>query len=632
MGWLVLGSLTAFALLDSVALALRMAPRGRAELGIATALFFAALLSVPILALGYCSLLWKWTLAPASFLLLTAVFVVLARGCGPQALLASCRAAFRDLAALPVDALREAFRARSIVILGLLLSAALIAIAFVLTYLIEFCRWDDEIYHTPIVGWAIQLHGFDFVNAPKPGVGGLNGYPKLVESLSLWFVIFTDKTLLELPATLYAAPMMLSVYALARRYTDAVCAMAFAIVMLLVPHSWRQFCSSYVDMEVAFFFLAATYYASRPDLRFRDAALCVLAMSLAAASKGTWVMFVPPIALVACVRLARAHFAKRRRDVLLTITAGLVAVVGFGAPCFGRNWLHYGNPVWPVGYDFPSLGIHWPGIFTPQDYRGRDPSVFEGFGPPQGGMYDVMRHGYGLAIMWVAGPIGAAAIVLWGVALCHDLVQWRLSDAVRSVGAVIFICVVWIVVGPNFGQPRYNLHVIAAFVIACAWLFRSRRWTRAREGMVSAMLVLSFLQFFWLGNSNPSTLEEESERLSHPFANRAYSLHPQFDLIEREKYEELHRGDEVVFSQGVDFPGLLWNFDFSNRVDYVEFTDPAQFMAKLDELKPKWVCVGATTLARRLLDESGQWELIGRTNTGLNEVAFRRKDADEPRG
>jgi hypothetical protein len=631
MGWLVLGFLTAFALLDALGLALRIKPSGRAEVGIATALFFAALIGMPVLGLGYANVLWRATLAPTSLALFVGVFWLLARKDGARALLVSCGAALRDLAALPLDALRESLRARSLVFVGLLVAAALIGISFVLTYLIEFCRWDDEIYHTPIVGWAIQHHGFAIVDAPKPGVGGTNGYPKLCEGLCLWFVFFTDKTLLELPATLFAPPMLLCVYGMARRFTDRVCAMGFAVVILLVPHTWRQFCSSYADMEMAFFLLAATYWAtSCTEQRFRNTLMCSVAMALAAGSKTTWLLFVPPVAFVAYARLIRRHFASRRRDVVLALAGSAVSVLGVGALCVGRNWWHYKNPVWPVAYDIPKIGIHWPGLFTPEEYRGHDPSVMEGFGIPKGGMRDVMRHGYGLAITWLGGPVGLAAIVAWGVAVVRGLFRGRLSESVLGIGAVMIPCLVWLAVGPNFGQPRYNLHVVGALLIACAWWVGGPRSERLREGLLGAMLVLSLIPLFWVNDANVASLEEERERLLHPFANRPYSLHPSFDLLEREKYEELGPGDEVVFSDGVAFPGLLWNFDFSNRVDYVEFAGTGDFLAKLAELDPKWVCVGEGGSARKTLEQTNQWVLVGRTNPGLGELAFRRREPASP--
>jgi hypothetical protein len=626
MGWLVVGFLTAFALFDAAALALATRPRGRAELGIATGLSFAALIGFPILGLGYANVLWHATLAPVCFVLYAAIFLVLARREGGTARFAALvRRALGELASLPIAALREAWRARSMVFLGLLAAGALIGASLVLTYLIEFCRWDDEIYHVPTVGWGIQHHGFGFVDGTAKGVGGTNGYPKFAEALSLWFVIFTDRTLIELPATLFAPPVMLAVYGLTRRFVDRVCAMGFAVVLLLVPHTWRQFCSSYNDMEMAFFLLAATYYVSREEQRGGDLVMATLAMAMAAATKTTWLVFVPPLAIVAYARRLAAPSASRQR-ALGAIVASMTAIAAAGAFCVARNWWHYGNPVWPITYDFPRLGIHLPGILTTEDYRGHDPAVTEGFDVPHGGMHDVMRHGYGLAVMWVAGPFAVVAIVVWLLSLGRDAVLGTISDASAGIAPVILPCLAWLATGPNFGQPRYNLHVIGAFLALVAWLVRGARRVRAREGLLGGMLALSLVPLFWIGDANVTTVAEEQEHLAHPFAHHAFSDHPSFDLLERVKYEDLKPGDEVIFSQGVAFTGLLWNFEFSNHVDYVEFTGD-DFAAKLEQRNTKWVCVGGNTAARKALEQTGQYTLIGRTNPALDEVVFRRNGA-----
>jgi hypothetical protein len=351
-------------------------------------------------------------------------------------------------------------------------------------------------------------------------------------------------------------------------------------------------------------------------------------MALAAATKTTWLMFVPPVALVTYVRRLRDRSDpdRTRRADVTAIVASVAAIALSGGLALGRNWWHYGNPVWPVICDVPQLGIHWPGIFTPADYKGHDPPVFEGYGVPQGGMHDVMRHGYGLAVMWVAGPLGAAALVVWTVSFARDLAARRTaSEGVRSLAPVLVPAVVWVLTGPNFGQPRYNLHVIAALLVGCGWLVRDPREARLREGALGAMLVLSLVPLFWMRDANPASLDEEAERLGHPFAPRSYSEHPSFDLLERQKQDELGPQDEVVFSEGVAFPGLLWNFDFTNRVDYVPYTSERDFTDRLAERGPKWVCVGAGSAARRALEASGQWTLVGRTNPGLNEIVFRRR-------
>ena len=53
MGWLVLTVLTLIAVVDSLALARRAAPSGRAELGMVTMALLFAILGVPVLVLGY---------------------------------------------------------------------------------------------------------------------------------------------------------------------------------------------------------------------------------------------------------------------------------------------------------------------------------------------------------------------------------------------------------------------------------------------------------------------------------------------------------------------------------------------------------------------------------------------------
>src|SRR5258708_39837951 len=119
MGWVALVLLTAFALLDALGLALETRPRSRAELGIATSLFFASLVGGPVLGLGYAGLLWPASLAGTSLAVLAATFAVLARRRGARELFASCRKAAVDLARLPVDAVRASWEARSLVLPGL---------------------------------------------------------------------------------------------------------------------------------------------------------------------------------------------------------------------------------------------------------------------------------------------------------------------------------------------------------------------------------------------------------------------------------------------------------------------------------------------------------------------------------
>src|SRR5258708_2312815 len=147
LGWTILAVLTAFAGVDALGIALRTAPSGRAELAVAAMASFFALLSAPVLALGYADRLTPENLAVASLVLFAAVFSWITRGRPPAASLRACVRAGSAIARTPLDGLREAARARSVAFLGLLWAGGLIALAFALTCILPFTCWDGVLYH-----------------------------------------------------------------------------------------------------------------------------------------------------------------------------------------------------------------------------------------------------------------------------------------------------------------------------------------------------------------------------------------------------------------------------------------------------------------------------------------------------
>src|SRR5262249_27524621 len=148
-------------------------------------------------------------------------------------------------------------------------------------------------------------------------VQAANGYPRLCEAFALWFVIFTDKTLVEIGNTLAAPGLMLSVYVIGRRYsTDRVSLIGSSSILLLMPGLRTQTCPSMIDLPGGFFLIAAIHFATRPALRARDAIAATLCMVLVAASKSSALTLVPPIALVAYVRLLRVCWRDGRRQAI----------------------------------------------------------------------------------------------------------------------------------------------------------------------------------------------------------------------------------------------------------------------------------------------------------------------------
>jgi hypothetical protein len=609
----------------SLALAFRAKPEGRAELGIATALVFTALVCAPIYVLGTFNVLYPWALAGTS----SGLYFAIIATCGGRewrALLRRCVAETRGLARVVPNGLCEAFAARSFVFVGLAYCTGLVAVALLLTWLIQFNGWDDFIYHTPMVGFAIENHGFRIIDLPHAeAVQGNNGYPRLCEMNALWFVIFTDRTLMELPVILFTLPLMLATYALARRYANRVHAMGLAVVVMLMPHVWHALCSTYNDLEVAFFLTAALYYTSRPVFRLEHGVLAIVAMTLVIGSKVTWLTFVPPIAIFTLPRVLRAKASWARRG----------AVIAFGAVMFGtlawlhlgRNWIHFKNPFWPFEFHSKRLHLDFPG-FRNYSEIASDPPFIQSFTPPSGGMGDMFRRGYGQAVAWIGFPLAAIALGVWLVVAIRDLVRTRRFGETWVLGLLVVPALISIYTSPTLMQPRYNVHIVAALLTAGAWLFLfvGSRWRRARENLVGAMMALSIIPFFWMGDANVTNVDEETEHVLHPFAStRWYSVHPGFDSLTKQKFEEIHAGDEVDFTDDIGFPGAAWNFDFSNHVAYVPFKNRKQFLDDLDKNRAKWVIVFQGTGPDGAVAHNAGWELVGQTNRDQPELAYRRK-------
>jgi len=88
--------------------------------------------------------------------------------------------------------------------------------------------------------------------------------------------------------------------------------------------------------------------------------------------------------------------------------------------------------------------------------------------------------------------------------------------------------------------------------------------------------------------------------------------------------EELTKGQIIGFDY-LDFPGLLWNNDFSNKVVWLnEAADP---LGQANRIGAVWVYTrGGTILHQQLIKPESGWQLIGTLESeGAGSVFRKRK-------
>lgn len=652
--------LNALAVVAALALAVRARLGGRAERALAVIMTWNFLVMCPVYALGLTNHLTARALAWTSAPFFAVVFVA-ARGRTPWAAFAARLArAGLEIVRLPFDAIVLCARARSLAALAAAFTLAMIAWGLWCSYLSpSWKQWDALWYHEPMVGFAIQNHGFAFVDLPAGGAQKINGYPRLCEMTQLWFVIFTDRRVIDMVGYVAAPALALSVFVLAVRYgCERVVAVALGCALVLMPASVRMLGSVYVDAHNAAFVLGGAHFATRPKLRPGDALLAAVCLALAVGSKP---MALVPSAVLGVVAAARLLGEARRRPAAVAgaIALGFSLIAASAAAVYLRNWVHFGNPFWPdLKYENPKWHIHWPGYVewgTNQFDRGTGRidmnlplsdllealyKIPYSYQLPQ---YDQMWE-YGIGMTWVVFPLAVAATAALCFVLARDVAGrllgipgWRAAPDTFNLVPLAATLAAIVRASPALWGARYQIAAAGLALVMIGWVAGRRGFQGFGEGVAGALTAMSFVSFYW---ETPRTWLKWSEakalaRIPYPRreVTPAPAIAPGLEIwngspvtldvgLAREK--QLGPGAVLAFpdAYGV-YMALFWNNTFSNRAVYVP-SGPG-YLDRLAQAGATWAycATGDPTCADLSRPDSG-WELVGRLDVENHGSVYRR--------
>ena len=658
-GYLLLATLTLLSVGAALAVTVRLRFEARSERVVAGSMIWNALIVAPIYALGLTNRLHRGTLASVSALWFCAVIGATLLGVERRAFGRDVYRAALGLVRLPIDGIRLAARRRSIVAFGLALSLAVIAWSMAMTwYMPNWGQWDALWYHEPMIGFAIQNHGFSMVDLPM-SLQKINGYPRLCEMTQLWFVVFTDRRLVELTNGLMSPALIAAIYVMCRRFSrDQIACAGFGAALFLTPMVSNLLQTEYVDVHYATFVIAGLHFATRPRLRMRDAALAAVCLTLAIGAKSMAPVAVGVISLLAIGRLAFAHGRTRLGATLLVGVAGAALICGMAATTYLRNYWHFHNPLWPdVKVDIDKWNIHWPG------------SVPLGLGDTAAGTHRIdmnlplkefledlysipyttkmgtvyyQTYDYGFGVGYVILPLAmialvaiVASIVASTVARLTRVSKWRCQPETINALLLALPGIAILYTSPALWGPRYNVAPIGTMMVLVAWLGGRPGFARLGAGAATSALVASIVMFVWTPRwiLFPAELVKLAKT---PYPEREFV--PQSDLSPRLKIErgsaitkevglarerELGRDSLVLFDDAYGgFPALFWNNGYGNRIAYVP-TD--RLLAEAQRQQATWVYVtwGDPSFYALRAADSG-WQEVGTLNVERWGAVFRR--------
>ena len=652
--------LTLLVLVTSVAVTRTLA--SRAEAVIAGSLVFNAILIVPIYTLGFAGWLNRWSLGSSVVLECIALLGLVSLRHGPEALDALPRRML-VLAALPFIAISVAWKRRSLIVVGAVVATMTLPYMFLSSYLAPAWRdWDGLWYHEPLIGLTIQNHGF----APEPLPGGLqviNGVHRLCEMTQLWFGIYGGRRVIEMANVFFMPLYAACLFAIARRYSKSVLTgVAWAAAFLLLPGYLRLVQSSLVDPQACALLLAAAYYVTHPKLDRRNAALAILAMTLAAGAK---IWSIVPIAWLSIFLLVR--LVRRRRENGGLATAGLVVggaffVLGMQALTYLRNLILFKNPVWPIlSYDNPKLGIHWAGIMVPVDldksrggidfnepflvfYKKMLATPYSVTGP--GHHWQI--NDYGFAWSWVVLPIMALAVAIIVLRWVSSFVAIRIlrlrsaapdDDALSSVMMLAVVASTSLFLSPAIFIARYHVASLGMLAGCLAWVVSRWRTSRLTEDVALIAQLGSVLMMAWtpVGARHsyvylyePAQLlkwmktpypRRELEDITVAEVSKPLQIAPANTATALAREAELKAGDVIGYDT-IDYMALLWNNAYTNKTLWLSSPDP---LAQAEQAGAKWVYARNGSRLSNQLSASTSWEAVGPLEAEGFGSAWRRR-------
>lgn len=631
----LLAFFAALAVFAGLSCAARLESAGRAERALAAAILWLGALCIPVHVLGWLNVLDKASLAIG---LSSSIAILLLVAWFPNRDWRTTAATVWDTICVPWDALRETWRERSVGAVGLVVCAGILVWTAWLAYLAPSSSWDGLMYHEGIVGFAIQNHGFRWVEVPPGVVEQVNGFPRTCEYLALIAAILDGKRFMDLVPSAVSPIAILAFYVLLRRVMkDRSAAVAAACALFLIPAIVLQLRSTYVDIEYTICFAACCHFVTRSKLDQSHAWITALAIGLLGGMKVTGLLLAPPLLGIWCLRVFAASWKERDWRFIPTLFVGAASVVGLGGITYLRNWTMQHNVVWPSDLNVDRLNIHWHGPWPISNMQHAATDVWQDLfdlPKPDEQFADSRDNGYGTAGAFLILPLAIFGLLrlVWRVSArvvtapfraappSHSDEPWLLLLTLVAGGAFAM--------SPAFWWARLNLHIVVIGFVLAGYLVGSFRSRRLAEAAMGGAILLGAVNLYWskprwdVGFEAMRTLlsESERERIAHTLNDIVMP-----NETARAREGELHSGDVLVVTTH-PFVGTLWNEHYTNRVIYVRFHGRAAFMSELERLHAKWVVVQSTgSEASALRQDSAHWASIGYATAVDNQTtAFHR--------
>jgi hypothetical protein len=467
-------------------------------------------------------------------------------------------------------------------------------------YLFPSYTWDALWYHLPIVGYIMQdgairdIANHSFINQ------WINMFPKNIELLFLWNIIFLDSDLLvDLTQLAFTIIGIVSVYSISMKLAiNRKYALYGSLLFFFTPIMILQSTTNYVDIAIAVLFLVAVNFVishrSEPQScnktegglkEQRMYALCLagLATGILLGSKSSGPLFVGVLSAVIIVREVRERAVSFKaltinqnavlsKSMKMYMLYFVIPVLLLGSYWYMKNWIVNGNPVYPMQIS----------LFGTTIFKGLYKGIVE---PPP----EIINR-----LSYVTRPL-----YVWLENIQYYLYDSRLGG-LGPIWFILFLPGIFFSMLYAFMKKKYDFLLVSTIFIL-TFLLYPRNWTPRyvifivgygalsfgfavdsfgdKKNIIKTLALLLVVYTFIITNSPCITPHQIKKFMNLPPADRTLAMHAPFniDLHVRQEYgywiwisNHIAKGDTLVYTFEPLFFSPLWNSSFSSRIAYLK--------------------------------------------------------------
>jgi hypothetical protein len=486
-----------------------------------------------------------------------------------------------------------------------------------LGYLFPSYTWDALWYHLPIVGYIMQNGAIGEIPNNSFIEQFINIFPKNIELFFIWNVIFLKNDVItDLSQLLFTIAGVLAIYSIAVKLKISKRGAIYSsLLFFFTPIVILQSTTNYVDVAVSMLFLMAVNFLivdmpcrkgldSRPcegnaerasfQKRHIPTAMAGLTAGILLGSKGSGPLFAAILSAVVIIRefIVQYNAVALSRWMKISVTTFrfyvfyfFIPVLLMGGYWYIKNWIIYGNPVYPMEISFLNNTIFkglYQGIVEPA------PAIINELHPVTRPLYVWLEKVQYYLYDSRLGGLGPIWFILFLPSIVFSFVYALIR---RHYWFIVLFMVVasTFLMYPRNWNPRYVIFIIGPGAISFGLVFD---YFGERNNIFRIVALLLAGYTFLISNSPCVTPRQIKKFIHLPAVERIIAAQAPFniDLQARQDYgywtwinRNITQGETLAYAFDPLFLSPMWNSAFSSKVVYIKADDYKQWLNKLGE-------------------------------------------------